>query len=113
MTTAPPTDSGSGSNHGSTLLQDMLREKKAQSQRVNKSYGSSLQHFKGHDNGLDDRNTQSSPLASMSARERSDSRRGSGVGLRKGSAPKEMGVREMEEVSDYDPTMSTPADSES
>lgn len=85
----------SGANPTSTLLQDMLREKKAQTQRVKKSYDST----NGHKNGLDDRDVQSSPIASMSARERSDahSRRGSGVGVRNATMPKEMGFKEMEE----------------
>lgn len=74
----------SGTHPTSALLQDMLREKKAQTQRKN---------------GLDDRDIQSSPIASMSARAKFDthSRRGSGVGVRSVTMPKEMGIREMEE----------------
>ncbi|KAK4690555.1 hypothetical protein P7C71_g6259, partial [Lecanoromycetidae sp. Uapishka_2] len=69
------------SNPTSALLQDMLREKKAQSQRV------------GSRNGVDDRNIQSSPLGAKSMRNGS-----SGQG-RRGSAafPREMGMREMED----------------
>ena len=82
----------SGANAPSALLQDMLREKKAQTQRVKKSYDP----VNGHKN---DRDIQSSPIASMSARDRFDtsSRRGSGVGVRNVTMPKEMGFKEMEE----------------
>lgn len=85
----------SGANPTSTLLQDMLREKKAQTARVKKSYDST----NGHKNGLGDRDIQSSPIASMSARDRSDahSRRGSGAGVRNVTMPKEMGFKEMED----------------
>lgn len=82
----------SSANPTSALLQDMLREKKAQTQRVKKSYDP----VNGHKN---DRDIQSSPIASMSARDRFDasSRRGSGVGVRNVTMPKEMGFKEMEE----------------
>ena len=85
----------SATNPTSALLQDMLREKKAQTQRVRKNFDPA----NGLKNGLDDREIQSSPIASMSARDRSDtrSRRGSGVGVRNATMPKEMGVKEMEE----------------
>ena len=79
-----------GTNPTSALLQDMLREKKAQTQRVKKTYDSTNRHL----NGLGDRDVQSSPIASMSSR---DSRRGSGVGVRSVTTPKEMGFKEMEE----------------
>ena len=82
----------SSANPTSALLQDMLREKKAQTQRVKKSYDP----VNGHKN---DRDIQSSPIASMSARDRFDasSRRGSGVSVRNVTMPKEMGFKEMEE----------------
>ena len=85
----------SGTNPTSTLLQDKLREKKAQTQRVKKTYDPS-NYLK---NGLDDRDIQSSPIPSMSARDRTDahSRRGSGVGIRSVTSPKEMGFKETEE----------------
>ena len=85
----------SGANTTSALLQNMLREKKAQTQRVKKTYDPA----NGPKNGLDDRDIQSSPIASMSARDRSDahSRRGSGIGVRSATMPKEMGFKEMEE----------------
>lgn len=82
----------SSANPTSVLLQDMLREKKAQTQRVKKTYDP----VNGHKN---DRDIQSSPIASMSSRDRFDaqSRRGSGVGVRNVTMPKEMGFKEMEE----------------
>lgn len=84
----------SGTHPTSALLQDMLREKKAQTQ-IKKTYNAS----NGYKSGLDDRDIQSSPIASMSARDRLDthSRRGSGIGVRSVTMPKEMGIREMEE----------------
>ena len=78
-------------NPTSGLLQDMLREKKAQSQRVKKTYD-----LNGHMSGQDSRDIQSSPSASMNLRDRSDGhpRRSS---VRNVTVPKEMGIREMEE----------------
>ena len=85
----------SATNPTSALLQDMLREKKAQSLRVKKTYDLA----DGEKNGLGGRDSQSSPIASMSARDRYDahSRRGSGVGMRSATVPKEMGLKEMQE----------------
>ena len=67
----------------------MLREKKAQTQRVKKTYNA-------HDGALDDRDVQSSPIA---PRERSgtSNRRVTGMGGRQSSLPKEMGMKEMEQ----------------
>ncbi|KAL9135740.1 MAG: hypothetical protein Q9175_003064 [Cornicularia normoerica] len=78
-----------GANPTSALLQDMLREKKAQTQRVKKTAN-------GQMNGLDGRDIQSSPIASMTLRDGSDGqpRRGS---VRNVTMPKEMGFKEMEE----------------
>jgi len=78
------------SNPSSTLLQDMLRKKKAQTQRVNKIYDT---------NGSDDREVQSSPTAVMSTRDRQSSqpRRVSGGGNKNVSIPKEMSIKEMEQ----------------
>lgn len=85
----------SGAKSTSTLLQDMLREKKAQTQRVKRTYDPA----NGQKNRLDDRDIHSSPIASMSARDRPEahSRRGSGVGVRNVTMPKEMGFKEMED----------------
>ena len=79
-----------GAKPTSALLQDLLREKKALSQRAKKTHDPA----NGQKNGLDDREIQSSPIAAMSPRDRLDahSRRDSGVGIRK-----EMGLKEMQE----------------
>ena len=52
----------------------------------------------GQRNGFDDRNIQSSPITSMNRRDTSSSSGRRSSGMRSGSGPKEMGVREMEEV---------------
>ena len=67
----------------------MLREKKAQMHR----------QTSGQRNGLDNRNIQSSPIAPVSRRDTSSSTTRRSSGMRSGSGPKEMGVREMEDVS--------------
>ena len=79
-----------GTKPTSALLQDLIREKKAQSQRAKKTHDAA----NGQKNGLDDREIQSSPIAAISPRDRLDahSRRDSGVGIRK-----EMGLKEMQE----------------
>lgn len=75
-------------NSGSILLKDMLREKKAQMHR----------QTSGQRNVLDNRNIQSSPIPPMSRRDASSSSGRRSSGMRIGSGPKEMGVREMEDV---------------
>ena len=70
-------------NPSSGLLQDLLREKKA-SQRTS--------HISEHDSVTYDRQVQSSPIG-PSAASKPHSRRASGL-----TGPKEMGLREMEEV---------------
>ena len=84
-------------NSGSVLLNDMIRERKAQAQR----------HTIGRGNGLDDRTIQSSPMTSAKVWDGSgvSSHRGSGTATRKGSGPKEMGLREMEEVHVFTPPL--------
>ena len=86
-------DTKRGSNPGSVLLQDMLREKKAQTQRIQKTYDPGSQ-LNGRRNGVEDRNIQSSPHASTSSRDRSGA-----SGRRSSGPPKVMGLKEMEEVS--------------
>lgn len=89
---APSNTSKNSSNPTSVLLQDMLREKKAQTQHVSKTHD-----FRdGQKNGLDDRGIQSSPLASRD-RPSIQSRRVSGTSVRQVSMPKEMGMKEMEQ----------------
>ena len=75
----------------STLLQDMLREKKAHTQRVHKTYDMEAQG-----NGVGDREIQSSPMDSR-APSGTSGRRLSGAGVRQVSLPKVMGMKEMEQ----------------
>ncbi|KAL6717618.1 hypothetical protein ACLMJK_005533 [Lecanora helva] len=80
------------SNPTSTLLQDMLREKKAQTQRTKKTYDA-------NDNSGDrqgGREVQSSPISSRDKLS-TPSRRATGVGIRQPSMPKEMSYKEMEQ----------------
>lgn len=86
----------------SSLLQDLVREKKAQTQRVPRTYDPNGQRSDGQGSALDTRAIQSSPLAPTTTRDRANTkeRRTSAVGGRDASAPKEMGVREMEQVID-------------
>ena len=78
------------SNPTSALLQDMIREKKAQTSRVKKTYDP-LQK-----DGSGDREIQSSPLAS---RDRAGTlgRQIAGAAARQVSIPKEMSLKEMEQ----------------
>lgn len=79
----------------SALLQDLLREKKAQTRRNNSFTGSRPQR---HD--LESRALQSSPLAPPTARERPNPsrRRSSAVVTKDASVPNEMGLRETDQV---------------
>ena len=70
----------------------MLREKKAQTHRVKKSYDAQ----DNERNGLGDREIQSSPIASRE-RPTAPSRRATGFGTRQASLPKEMSLKEMEQ----------------
>lgn len=94
-------ESSRSPNPTSALLQDLLREKKAQTQRAPRTYDLDSRHPSRHGHDLDDRATQSSPLVPVAARERmiTNGKRGSVSGGKDPSAPKEMGVREMEQVS--------------
>lgn len=89
-------------NPTSSLLQDLLREKKAQTQRLARTYDLNGRRPDGQGSDLDRRAIQSSPLIPTTTRERSNTkgRRSSAVGGKDASAPKEMGVREMEQVID-------------
>ncbi|KAI9870246.1 MAG: hypothetical protein M1830_004487, partial [Pleopsidium flavum] len=83
----------------SALLQDLLREKKAQSHHLRKV---SHNHTTNKpDNGLaiDGRQVQSSPQGPLQHREitAKQRRRASGIGALDGAVPKEMGAREMNE----------------
>ncbi|MCJ1469294.1 hypothetical protein MMC07_007927 [Pseudocyphellaria aurata] len=83
----------------SSLLQDRLREKKAETQRVSRISDLNGQRPDGQGSDLDNRAVQSSPLVPTATGERSNTRgrRSSAVGGKDASAPKEMGVREMEQ----------------
>lgn len=89
-------------NPTSSLLQDLLREKKAQTQRVSRTYDLHGRGPDGQGSDLDSRAIQSSPLVPTATRERSgtNGRRSSALGGKDPSVPKEMGVREMEQVMD-------------
>lgn len=86
----------------SSLLQDLLREKKAETQRVSRIHDLNGRRPDGQGSDLDSRAVQSSPLVPTTAGERSNTRgrRSSAVGGKDTSAPKEMGLREMEQVMD-------------
>ena len=84
----------------STILQDLLREKKAQSHRVNKTYNVDSREPRRRFSEFDTREVQSSPLAASNApkAQAKHNRRVSGMGTRNSSGTKEMGAREMDEV---------------
>lgn len=84
----------------STLLQDLLREKKAESRRLSRKLDADSQSSSAASHGIDPREVQSSPLAPVGGRSENpkSSRRVSGMPTRSISMPKEMGVREIEEV---------------
>ena len=76
----------------SALLQDMLREKKAQTHRVKKTYDP----LNARKDGTDGRQAHSSPVTSRE-KPGAAARHGSGMGSRQPSLPKEMGMKEMEQ----------------
>lgn len=86
-------------NPTSSLLQDLLREKKAQTQRVSRTYDLHGRRPDEQGSDLDSRAIQSSPLVPTTTRDRSatNGRRSSALGGKDPSVPKEMGVREMEQ----------------
>lgn len=94
-------ESSRSPNPTSALLQDLLCEKKAQTQRAPRTYDLNGRHANGKGHDLDNRAVQSSPLVPVAARERlsTNGRQGSASGGKDASATKEMGVREMEQVS--------------
>lgn len=87
------------SNPTSSLLQDMLRDKKSQTQKAQKTYDAKPCHSNGQRHELDPRDIQSSPLAAMGTRDRPgmNARRTSGLNARGAPNPKDMGMREMQE----------------
>ncbi len=95
---SPSSDKSGIANPASAMLQDLIREKRAETQKVHKTYDTSRQHGRPHE--LDGRDVQSSPLASTKIRDRpAQTRRSSGfsTNTRVPSTPKEMGLREMQE----------------
>lgn len=97
----PALDDGSRtSNPTSTLLHDMLRDKKAENRRLSRNFDIDSS-FGTSGNGLGDRDIQSSPISSSASGRGGvgHERRSSAIGGRITSATKGMGVREMEEVS--------------
>jgi hypothetical protein len=107
----PRRRSPGGSSPSSTLLQDLLREKKAQNHRVSKAYNS--RRRSGRDDGLfglediestNRRLVQSSPLGPLRASEarggfkEGSSRRGSAIGPKGSAGARGMGAREIDEV---------------
>ena len=80
----------------SELLQEILREKKAEARRLSHNFA---QHT-ANSAAMEGRESQSSPLAPPKTRvdKHRALRTASAVGSRSASMPKDMGVKEMEEV---------------
>lgn len=98
-----------GVTPSSTFLRDRLREQKAQSQRVNKTYDRGRRRSTRHNDdplGADGKDTtlarqvQSSPVGGLFHSDGIDpKRRATGIGTANGSATsRSMGARETEEV---------------
>lgn len=95
-----PDDALQNTNPTSTLLQDMLREKKAENRRLSRNFDMEIRQRVSSSNGPVDREIQSSPISSSASGRgvMGHERRSSAMGGRITSATKAMGVREMEEV---------------
>ena len=95
-----PDDAPSSPNPTSTLLKDLLRDKKAENRRLSRNFDSVPSRRAASISGLGDREAQSSPiLSSASGRGRiTHGRQSSALGVMVTSNPKDMGVREIEEV---------------
>ena len=94
------TEGNDGSNPSSKLLQDLLRERKAQSRNVEKAHDNNPRSRSGRNNSLDIREVQSSPTAPPATRDVSGNhgRRSSAFGAKTTLTPKEWGMREIDEV---------------
>ena len=94
-------DSPQSPNPASSLLQDMLREKKAENRRLGRVPDTDPRRVVTAGNALDDRNVYSSPIAppSRGSAEAAHARQTSASGGRDAFVPKVMGMREMERVS--------------
>lgn len=84
----------------SALLQDLLREKKAQNHHLRRISHNRAANKLDTGLSLDGRQVQSSPLGPLHSREDTTKqrRRASGIGALDGAGLKEMGAREMNEV---------------
>ncbi|KAL9101696.1 MAG: hypothetical protein Q9163_003082 [Psora crenata] len=92
-------ESRSSSNPTSALLQDMIKEKRAETQRVNRAHEAGGRALHRGRPDTDGRDVQSSPLTTASARGRpgGPTRRSSGMAAKAPPAPKDMCLREMQE----------------
>ena len=90
-----------GSNPSSKLLQDLLRERKAQSRQSLQSQNPDSRKGGRRRNSFDVREVQSSPVAPAASRDVSGrhSRRSSNFARSEILSPKEWGMREIDEVS--------------
>lgn len=96
--------SASGHPHASEptskLLRDLLQERRAESRRVGQGTDAESHSSRSISNAFDPREVQSSPLgksAGRSEKSRQENKANGGI-TRAVSNPKEMGMREMEEV---------------
>lgn len=98
-----PDDHPRSPNPASSLLQDLLREKKAENRRLGIASDTHHRRVSTLSDAFDDRDVQSSPILPP-PRDNGDhahARRTSAFGGRDTSAPKGMGMREMEQVSHH------------
>ena len=101
--TSPPSTvrSNDGTNPATEALQEMIREKRAATTRSRQPRPSLSRGVRGDRFALEDQQIQSSPLGPVTRRDRSStgSRRSSGA-VGKPATQKEMGLREMQDVSE-------------
>jgi len=88
-------------NPASSLLQDLLREKKAENRRLGRASDTNHRRVNTLDNAFDDRDVQSSPILPphRESGDHAHARRTSAFGGRDASAAQGMAMREMEQVS--------------
>ena len=94
-----PDDALSSPNPTSTLLKDMLRDKKAENRRLSRNFDSIPSRRAASISVVADREVQSSPISSSASGKGrvTHGRQSSALGVVT-SNPKDMGVREIEEV---------------
>ena len=97
-----PDDALSSPNPTSTLLKDMLRDKKAENRRLSRNFDSVPSRRAVSISVLGDREIQSSPISSSASGggRNTHGRQRSALGGMVTSNPKDMGVREIEDVYD-------------